>query len=139
MSTEAKTPSSPTHSPPPPEAAPILDETIANGAGDADLEPEVSDSPEAPPVQRTTAAPVPPAPRRPAPPPRARAGGLPPPPVPQPPTAAAAPNAGVPAAGASNAAVRNTRTPDPTARQASAAPAGRASVVHRAVPPPVPM
>jgi tetratricopeptide (TPR) repeat protein len=134
MSTEAKTPSSPTLSPPPPEAAPILDESIANGAGDADLEPEVSDSPEAPPVQRTTAAPVPPAPRRPAPPPRARAGGLPPPPVPQPPAAAAASNVAV-----SNTPVRNTRTPDPTARQPSAAPAGRASVVHRAVPPPVPM
>src|SRR5690349_24195433 len=117
MSTEAKTPSSPTHSPPPPEAAPILDETITNGAGDSDLEPEVSDSPEAPPVQRATAAPVPPAPRRPAPPPRARAGGLPPPPVPQPPTVASntgASNAGASTPAAANAAVRNTRTPDPT-------------------------
>lgn len=146
MSTEAKTPSSPTVSPPPPEAVPILDETIANGAGDADLDPEVSDSPEArfvdaapveaAPAQRAAGAPAPPAPRRPAPPPRARAAGLPPPPVPQPPAPPQTPQ--TPPVGA--VAVRNTRTPDPTARQASGAPPARPSVpvVHRAVPPPVP-
>ena len=45
MSTEAKTPSSPSHAPPLPDAAaPLLDETIANGAGDADLDTEVTDT-----------------------------------------------------------------------------------------------
>jgi cellulose synthase operon protein C len=127
MSTEAKTPSPPTLSPPP-EPSLIVDDSLVNGGGDVDIpipEPELSESPEAPAVQRGAGAP--PAPRRPAPPPRARVG-LPPPPVP-----------GAPPPSPSAAPARNTRTP-PEGSGPSAAPGARRSVpvVHRAVPPPVP-
>jgi cellulose synthase operon protein C len=144
MSTEAKTPSSPTLSPPPPDVDVGLDESIENGDGEtaqldpdllrSDLLPEPGESPEAPAVEAASAFPRPPVPRRPAPPPRARAtSGLPPPPVPPPPAAA-------PLAATTPPAARASRAPTDTPRQPSAPPPARASVpvVHRAVPPPVP-
>jgi tetratricopeptide (TPR) repeat protein len=114
-----------------------MDEPLENGALDREpIETVVSDSPEPPAVQAAASASRPPAPRRPGPPPRARAG-LPPPPVPPPPAGASGPSQ-TPTPAATGASRGAAETP---ARQVSAAPPARPSVpvVHRAVPPPVPV
>jgi tetratricopeptide (TPR) repeat protein len=145
MSTEAKTPSSPTLSPPAPDVE--LSEELTNGADmdDADSEPASVEETPAAKLSSPGLRPPPPTPRRPAP-PRVRAAGLQPPvpqpPVPQPPVPLPPPPGQPPQAVAQAPlsppppVARATRAPaEPRPSAPPVRPSGPAPAVHRSVPP----